>query len=1110
MMPEESVAISQEGNEEYDIDEAELIRRLLGHKCESIANPEETKNVASEAPRNLEFFTQTDESGTFLRFYFMDANEDSTGQVTLFGKIVNKDEPSQTYSCAVTVENVTKNVFLRPRNQPDDVDDPLQRKAVLLSLKTELRSILEKVDCPEAVLVPRVRRVVLEAQSKSGSEPLAVNKRELYIKMSFPGTFRLPSSGCFQTDSITHVFGLRTSPLEALLIKRRIWGPSWLKVYKIELAPPKKQECCTFSLTVPIHKAIFPLESAKPLNPPGLTLLTLNLKASKIGNVFKCACLCLSGRKQFKLGVTGAQPSSDECLLLYLNPSHFNVSQLPSPSPFNRTFTQMKDFLAAFIQASSLVDPDIIISHDFYGHTLPVLAQMLTFINPANWSKLSRQSQSNALPANFTRMPIYQQARMLFRGRLICDTYILAQEALGSRTEYTIRSLLTEMGHAQIANALVAAEELPTFIQAWLARISKVTAEKFPSLSRLIEHVCHAANRPIQPSGSMLMDLMTQSMRMETQWISMISDKLNLLNLTLELAVVSGSLWDRSLFCQRAERNEFLLLHKFREEKIIPPGVEHRLVKPKTKNKANANTGQRNDALAEEASGPSYEGGLVLEPLSGYYDTYILYLDFASLYPSIIQEFNLCFTTCKEAESGNLDVERKRVQGSTAELGILPRLLQDLVQKRRRIKSEIYSTPPHLIANLQIRQKALKLVANSIYGSLGYHNFRFYSPHIAATVTAWGRHILMMTKDRVERQMGCSVVYGDTDSLMINSGLRDEKNDNAQYYVAQNTAKTIVQEINKHHNKLELEVEGIFKKLLLLKKKKYAALRVSDPVKRVYEKELKGIDIVRRDWCGLTKVLGHQLIDLIFDQTVEDSETLGNAIATLLSETRDKMKENKFPLSLYVITKSLTKAPEAYPNPKQSPHVVVALEMQRSGAQIHPGLEIPYVVCVESRQSDSKSIADRSYPPNVVGLKNLTVDITWYTNNQVFPPILRLCQFIQSLTPQRLKEALGCTNISAVGMEGSMEPLPVDVFEAQNSSIEELKIHMKACSGSTEIPLIKDVLCPQCSTSVALEDYISSGSCLKCHKSFGLVDIMLKVQDYVHELVMTVVKYEIK
>ena len=40
-----------------------------------------------------------------------------------------------------------------------------------------------------------------------------------------------------------------------------------------------------------------------------------------------------------------------------------------------------------------------------------------------------------------------------------------------------------------------------------------------------------------------------------------------------------------------------------------------------------------------------YEGATVIEPKRGYYDTPIATLDFASLYPSIMQAHNLCYTT---------------------------------------------------------------------------------------------------------------------------------------------------------------------------------------------------------------------------------------------------------------------------------------------------------------------------------------------------------------------------------------------------------------------------------------------------------------------------------
>ena len=102
----------------------------------------------------------------------------------------------------------------------------------------------------------------------------------------------------------------------------------------------------------------------------------------------------------------------------------------------------------------------------------------------------------------------------------------------------------------------------------------------------------------------------------------------------------------------------------------------------------------------------------MLEPKKGFYDSHVLLLDFASLYPSIIQEYDLCFTTVtgrpspsawRPARTARATPRRQRteddveVEEAAEELpplpdsgdgakGVLPRVLKNIISKRREVK----------------------------------------------------------------------------------------------------------------------------------------------------------------------------------------------------------------------------------------------------------------------------------------------------------------------------------------------------------------------------------------------------------------------------------------
>lgn len=127
----------------------------------------------------------------------------------------------------------------------------------------------------------------------------------------------------------------------------------------------------------------------------------------------------------------------------------------------------------------------------------------------------------------------------------------------------------------------------------------------------------------------------------DTYFVAALVLRLQMLPLTKVLTNIAGNSWARTLSGTRAERNEYILLHEFHRNKYIcPDKYSSRLQKAEEK----MQDGDDDDA-GDKKKKDKYKGGLVFEPEKGLYDRFILVMDFNSLYPSIIQEYNICFTT---------------------------------------------------------------------------------------------------------------------------------------------------------------------------------------------------------------------------------------------------------------------------------------------------------------------------------------------------------------------------------------------------------------------------------------------------------------------------------
>lgn len=182
-----------------------------------------------------------------------------------------------------------------------------------------------------------------------------------------------------------------------------------------------------------------------------------------------------------------------------------------------------------------------------------------------------------------------------------------------------------------------------------------------------------------------------------------------------------------------------------------------------------------------------YEGATVLDPIKSYYEIPIATLDFASLYPSIMQAYNLCYSTLvNNADVGKLDPStyKKSENGhcfvhSSVKKGVLPTILSELLAARKRAKKDMKNAPTEFERAVQNgRQLALKVSANSVYGFTGAIVGQLPCVPIASAVTSYGRFLLERTKEFVESHYteangykhNAVVVYGDTDSVMVKFG----------------------------------------------------------------------------------------------------------------------------------------------------------------------------------------------------------------------------------------------------------------------------------------------------------------------------------------------------
>jgi DNA polymerase I len=357
---------------------------------------------------------------------------------------------------------------------------------------------------------------------------------------------------------------------------------------------------------------------------------------------------------------------------------------------------------------------------------------------------------------------------------------------------------------------------------------------------------------------------------------------------------------------------------------------EHRRKKYLIPRRSEISELKKGGQLMSRADDEKFQGAYVIQPVPGiHFD--VVVMDFASLYPSIIKEYNLSYETviCPHKDDETNLVKGTPYHICTHKKGIFAYVVgffRDIRVKYFKPKSGDKNLSEKQRSYYQTIQQALKVFINASYGVFGSQNFPLHCLPVAESITGIGQYSIKETIKKAE-QLGIEVLYGDTDSVFL-----------------KNPTKSQMDELSEWSRKeldLDLEEEKTYQFLALSKRKKnYVGI-----FKDTKYIDMKGLLAKKRNTPEFIKKVFKEVIEILKNVT-NDNEFLEarKIVIDIIKENRKKIgKQGEFSLEDYSLNISIQKSLDSYEKTVPQ-HVRAAKELrEKKGRVVEKGESITII-----------------------------------------------------------------------------------------------------------------------------------------------------------------------